>query len=133
MDQRVFQLLTCFSGMLLLLVAGIAAQNVPASGRHILKITIAQQPDAPIRVTADAVFCRSAFKCSISQDDSYPEPIINISLKLENVSGSAVVGYALVSKGKGFQNVQVNALVKPLFPGESFPRGFGTGGSEELF
>lgn len=125
-----------FSCCLISVVVGLSITATPQGKTqkppYLLRVIVAEQPDAPIKLTADAVFCPSRFKCPIAPDNSYSEPIANISLKLENISAYGIVGYALVSQGSGFHNIQVNALINPLGPGEHLNRGFGTGGSEEL-
>lgn len=132
MAQRVSSLLSCLI-VIVVLGTAIAAQSQSESGPYRLRITVTDQPGSPIRLSAEAVFCKSVgLKCPIAPDDLYREQPQNILLKLENVSGELIIAYALISRGRGFENVQVNELVNPLWPGKYLYRGFGTGGREEL-
>src|SRR5438552_1250505 len=81
-----------------------------------LQIDIVEQPGSPVRLFFDSLRSINNQVIPIVADDYYALSPYNVMLRLENVSGSGVVAYALVSKGKGFHNVQVNTLTKPLMP-----------------
>lgn len=121
-----------------LLVCNVTGQSVTtgSTSRHRLDVTVLEQPDCPIKLTFDAVWVsndgRPVTKVGVSKDSIYSGQPRDLALKFENISSKSIVGYALVSKSHGFHNVQVNPLVKPLLPGKSLFRGFGTGGYEEI-
>jgi len=102
------------------------------AGPYRLKIDILEQRNSPIRLVFDSLRSNDCGVIPIAPDGYYAKPPDNVMLRLENVSGAAVIAYALVSRAQGFHNVQVNPLTKPLLPGKQFLRGFGISGSEEI-
>jgi len=132
MCKRVAQLPALLAVLILGSIFSTVAQTEKESGSYLLKINITQQPDSPVSLTLDSIRCANAGPVPVSADNRYPKQPETVMLRLKNVSGSPVIAYALVSRGKWFHNVQVNTFTKGLLPGDNLLRGFGTGDNEEI-
>jgi len=130
--KRVFNTFSVITSIFFVLVTLSFGQARNEKDRYLLRIHIIEQTDSPLRLVVDSVSSLNDGITPVAADDYYTKRPDNVMLRLENVSGSQVLAYALVSKGNGFHNVQVNTLTKPLWPGDHLRRGFGTGESGEI-
>ena len=132
MVPRVFQLGSGLAALVLLLAVSVSSQSESIEGRYLLRVNIVDQPDSPIRLVFESVKSNECEIIPVTDQHYYSKPPDNVMLRLENATEYRIIAFAIESKGKGFHNVQVNALTKPFWPGRYVFRGFGTAGREEV-
>jgi len=130
--KRLFKVLPGLATIAVLSAISIFGQTRTENDRYLLRVHVSEQPDSPIRLIFDSVRGAGIGAAPVAVDDYYAKLPDTIMLRLENVSGSQVMAYALVSKGNAFHHVQINVFTKPMMPGDRLMRGFGLGESEEI-
>ena len=132
MTKPVIKVIPSSIAFVLLLFVGAQGQTNKANRTVHVRVNIAEQFDSPIQVAADSVKTSSSPDTAVTTYELYLNPPGNVMLRLENTGEAPVAAYAIVSKGTGFHNVQVQIMTKPFRPGDLLFRGFGTSGSEDI-